>query len=212
MEKIKIIIADDHQIVLDGLHLVFKEAPHIEVVSQAQNGEEVLAYLREHKHNVDVAVLDIEMDQLNGIETTKKIREFYPHIKVLILTMYKTNGFITQMVHAGVSGYVLKERGHAELVKAVETVHSGEEYYDRDVAKILIDGIKNDGPVPIKLTRREIDVLKLIGEGMTTPQIAEKLFISENTVNTHRKHLLEKLGAKNKSDLIKYAIENGFVK
>lgn len=208
--KIRVLIADDHQIMLDGLNSVLKDVTHIEVVSSVNNGEEVMEFLRQNRDGVDVAVLDIEMPVMDGLEAAKKIKKHYSNIKILILTMYKDEAFITQLARIGVSGYILKLQGRSELVNAIDTIYSGEEYYDRRVANILLDSIKK--PQSIKLTNREIEVLRLIGRGYTTPQISKEFGIAESTVNTHRRNLIDKLGVSNSRGLVRYAVENGYLK
>ena len=210
MNKIRVLLADDHQIMLDGLNLVLQDKEHIQIVASVNDGEEVLEFLRENRDAVDIAVLDVEMPKMNGIEATKKIKEHYPNIRVLILTMHKNEGFITQLARSGASGYILKLQGRSELVEAIETIYAGEEYYDRKVAKILLEGVKNPQIGNVKLTNREIEILKLIAQGFTTPQISNKLHIAESTVNTHRRNLIEKLGVSNVNGLVRYAIENGY--
>lgn len=208
--KIRVLIADDHQIMLDGLVSVLKnDAPHIEVVYIANNGQEVIEFLRLHREGVDVAVLDIEMPQMDGVETAKKIRERYDQVKVLILTMYKDERFVTQLAKEGISGYVLKSHGRTELIHAIEKVHGGETYYDQKITEILLQDIQKSKSV--KLTNREGEVLTLIGEGLTTPQISKKLCIAKTTVDTYRKNLIEKLGVSNTKGLVRYAVEHKYV-
>lgn len=210
-KKIRVILADDHQIVLDGLSFVLRDVPDIEVVGMVNDGEKVLEILRLNRDGVDVAVLDISMPVLNGIETTHKIHRMYPQVKVLILTMYGSEGFISQMAQLGVAGYMLKESGGEELQKAIRAVSRGEKYYDKAVVNTLLESIsQNQGKAIPKLTKREIDVLRLIGQGLSTPEISGQLHIAPSTVDTHRRNLIDKLGVNNTKGLIKYAVENGY--
>ena len=209
---IKVLLADDHQIVLDGLSMLLEMEDDIELVAGVLDGDLVLSTLT--KNEIDVAILDIEMPIKGGIETAKIIREKYPNTKVLILTMYNREEFITQLIQIGVSGYILKNRGKEELVSAIRKVYNGGEYFGDAVTKVIITGIrekKNSFKHSIQLTRREEEVLKLIAQGLSTPQISEKLFIANSTVDTHRRNLIDKLDVPNSKALMKYAIENGLV-
>lgn len=211
MEKIRVLIADDHQIMLDGLSFVLKsDAAHIEVVKMANDGEEVMEFLRQNREGVDVAVLDIEMPNMDGVETSRKIRQHYPHIKILVLTMYKEKKLICELFKIGVSGYVLKSHGREELVHAVEEVYQGKTYYDQKVMPVLLQSMSG-GDRNVKLTNRETEVLVLIGKGYSSPQISEKLYIARTTVDTHRRNLIEKLDVSNTKGLVRYAVENKYL-
>ncbi|NOU17739.1 MAG: response regulator transcription factor [Bacteroidales bacterium] len=209
---INVIIADDHQIVLDGLKSLLEREKDICPVGEALNGFELLALL-ENKQ-VDVAVIDIDMPRMNGIETTKEIKKRYPEVRVLILSMYNDNEYIRQLIEIGASGYILKNKGKEELVNAIRKIAAGGDYLGDAIIKTLMDEMKkpkkslNDNKIP--LTKREIEVLKLIAQGCTTPQIADKLCIAHSTVETHRRNLIDKLGVANSKELIRYAIENGY--
>lgn len=211
-DKIKVIIADDHKIVLDGLKLLLDREENIETVGEAADGLEVLRILEVNQ--VDVAVLDIEMPKMDGIETAKALHETYPDVKVLILTMYNEEEFIKNLIQAGVSGYILKNRGKEELVEAVNHVALGGEYFGEAVKQKLVDSLKKpkkELSEVVHLTRRETEVIKLIAEGLSTPQIGEKLFIAPSTVDTHRRNLIDKTGVPNSKFLIRYAIERGYL-
>ena len=206
---ISIIIADDHQIVLDGLSLIIENDKSIEIVGKALNGNEVINLLKKLK--VDIVVLDIEMPEMNGIETTKIIKEIYPEVKILILTMYNEIGFIRRIVEAGAHGYILKNKGKEELITALKSINIGEDYFGEAVAKTMVSSMRTkDVSGDIKLTKKENEILKLIASGNTTPIIAEKLFIAHSTVETHRRNLIEKTGVNGTKGLIKFAIENGY--
>ena len=211
---IKVLLADDHQIVLDGLSLLLGADKDIEKVYEATDGDLVLKALK--VKDVDVVVLDIEMPIKDGIETTRSIRENFPHVKVLILTMYNTENFIKELVKAGASGYILKNRGKEELVDAIKKVADGGKYFGDAVTETLINGIKTPDKSQaldqVIFTKREKEVLNLIAEGLSTPQIAEKLFIAHSTVETHRRNLIDKTGVPNSKALIRYAYKNGLVK
>ena len=210
---IKVLLADDHQIVLDGLSLLLEMENDIQKVEGVLDGSMVLKVLEYAK--VDVAVIDVEMPNMDGIAATLAIKEKYPQVKVLILTMYNEENFITQLIQAGASGYILKNRGKEELVDAIRKVANGGEYFGEAVTKALVNSIKtpkkrNDNDL-VTFTKREEEVLKLIADGLSTPQIAEKLFIAHSTVETHRRNLIDKTGVANSKALIKYAYKNGFM-
>lgn len=206
--KIKIILADDHQVVLDGLSALIKAVDDIEMVGMAYNGHHALQMLE--KHEVDVAVLDIKMEVMNGLDASKEIRSKYPNVKVLILTMYNNDHFIKEIVKSGASGYILKNKSGNELVKAIRAVYSGEEYFTDSVRDALIRNLrkKKKGGYNPKLTTREKEVLRLIVDGDSSREIAEKLSIAGTTVETHRRNLIGKLGVKGTKGLIRYGLEN----
>lgn len=212
MKKVKVVIADDHQIVIDGLKSLLDKEDSIEVVGEALNGKDVLAIIE--KAEVDLVVLDIEMPLLSGIEVTKIIKEKYPTIKVLILSMYNTEKFVRSVIEIGADGYILKNKGKEELVLAIKYIADGEEYFGREVEKTFRTSQrkKDDELKNVKLTKREIEVLKLIATGKTTPKISEQLYIAHSTVETHRRNLIEKTGVDGGSKgLVRYAFENGYM-
>lgn len=211
MGKIKVVLADDHQIVIDGLKSLLKEEDKIQVVGEALNGEEVLRIIKEVA--VDVVVLDIEMPKLSGVEVTKTIKKDFPNIKILILSMYNNERFVQSLIELNVDGYILKNKGKEELVLAIKCIAEGEEYFGREVNKTYRASQKRKSKVEqkIRLTKREKEVLKYIAEGYTTPMISEALFIADSTVETHRRNLIEKTNVPNSKALIRYAIDNGLV-
>lgn len=209
---IKVLIADDHQIVLDGLVSLLVNEKSIKVVDTALNGIDALEIL---KNNViDIAILDIEMPQKTGIQVAEVIQTTYPETKTLILTMHNERSYIKRLIEIGASGYVLKNRGKEDLVEAIVDIYNGKSFYGREVTEQLIYGIKEEASKsslePVTLTKREKEVLSLIGDGLSTPQIAEKLFIAHSTVETHRRNLLDKTGVPTSKSLIKWAIKNGY--
>lgn len=209
---IKVILADDHQIVLDGLKLLLQEEPNIQLLGEANNGKEVLELLE--RQQVDIAILDVEMPIMDGIDAAIAIQQNYPETKVLILTMYNDQGFIRKLIEVGVNGYILKNKGKEELVEAINDIAQGKTYFGREVTDKLISGIqevvKKKPEQTIPLTNREVDVIKLIADGKSTPQIAEQLFIAHSTVETHRRNLIDKTGVPNSKTLIKWAIQHGY--
>ncbi|WP_075343140.1 response regulator transcription factor [Tenacibaculum agarivorans] len=209
--NINILIADDHQIVIDGLSSLIKNEKHINVVAEAKDGKQVLDILE--KVTIDIAILDIEMPKLDGVQTTLKIKELYPDIKIIILTMYNKAELIKNIISAGADGYILKNKGKEELVKAINIINDGEEYFGDEVTKTLITDLKQKEKQEqlIRLTRREKEVLKLIADGKTTPQISKILFIAPPTVETHRRNLIDKTGVPNSKGLVKFALLNNYI-
>ncbi len=209
----RVLIVDDHQIVIDGIRSLLKNIEGIHVIGEALNGKEAWAILTQKP--VDIIILDIEMPIMNGIELTHIVKQKYPDIKILILTMYDTPSFVQQAIEIEADGYILKNRGSEELEAALTALTNGEEYFGNEIHKTLRSAIrkkKQTDASKIQLTKREIDVLKLIAEGKTTPQIADILCIAHSTVETHRRNLIEKTQVKNASKgLIKFAIENQYV-
>lgn len=205
MSRIKILLADDHQIVIDGLRLVLSSREDFEVVGEAANGIEVLDFLSEK--SVDIVVLDINMPQMDGIKCAKKIKALHPKTKVIILTMYAQKSFVEEIIKIGIDGCLLKNNTGKELSDAIARVHSGKSYYDQIQHFNTDDSKTKEYP----LSEREIEIIRKLADGMTSSQISDALFISEHTVKTHRKNILKKLDLHNSSDLIKYAINQGIV-
>lgn len=206
---IRLLVADDHPMILDGLNTSLSREDSIEIVAQAQNGEEVLEKLS--KNDIDVILLDINMPGMNGFETLNKIVPEYPDVKIIILSMYDKPEFIHSLIENGASGYLLKNTDREEMIYAIQKVTNGNIYYSEDVKRILrkeeVAASHHEN-----LTKREKEILRLIAKEKTTSEIAEMLFISTHTVDTHRKNLLSKLGVKNAAGLVKYAIDYGITR
>lgn len=205
--KLKLLIADDHQIFLDGLHLIFSDYPHVEIIAQAKDGNEVLNYLKTLA--IDVAILDVNMPKPNGFELCKIIKDSYPNCKIMILSMYGDEQFMKEFIKMGVNAYVLKNAGKQELLEAINAVISGESY----ISKALRNNNENEDSFvkSLSLTNREKEIIVLLAREKSSIEIAETLFISVYTVNTHRKNILHKLGIKNTAGLVKFASENGLL-
>lgn len=207
---IRILIGDDHQMFIDGLKLLMSTFDNVKVVGEALNGEEVLKEL-ENKE-ADIVLLDINMPVMDGIVTTKKIHKRFPKVKVLMLTMYKRKEFIVQLVEAGVSGYVLKNTGAEELHDAIRVVYEGGEYFGEEITKEILQGMRRkEHSEEILFSKREKEILKLLADELTSQQIADKLFISFHTVESHRRNLLSKAGTKTTTGLIRFAAEHGML-
>lgn len=206
---INILIADDHEIVVEGLRSLLENEKNIAIIGEANNGEEVLPILQDN--TINVAVLDISMPKMDGLDLTKFIKSNHPDVKILILTMHNEIGFIRRIIEAGADGYILKNKGKEELVRAIHTLYEGNEYLGEEVTKTLFSSIRNSNVYgEIKFTKREKEVLKLIANGNTTKEIAEILPIAPTTIETYRRNLIEKTGVKNSKALVKFAIENGY--
>jgi DNA-binding NarL/FixJ family response regulator len=207
---INILITDDHQLVIDGLQLMLSSETDLQCVATATDGAQALEVLA--RQPIDVILLDINMPGTNGVEACKRIHQDHPEVKVLILSMLKEASLIKLLVRSGAHGYLLKNAGKDEVVRAIRAVHRGERYYSPEVAEIVMQSLAGESranttsPFP-SLSRREKQVLRLIVDEHTTGEIAEKLFISFGTVETHRRNLLIKLGARNTAGLVRVALE-----
>jgi DNA-binding NarL/FixJ family response regulator len=218
MSKIKVLLADDHKIIRIGLRGILEREEDMEVVGEAESGTEVVDMLQ--KTVTDVVLMDIDMGRSNGTETTRKVRAMFPDVRVLALTMHEEAEHIIYMLEAGASGYLLKNVGRDELLSAIRTVVQGNSYFSHTVSATLLKAITDLKSKPAStskqtsgspLSDREIEVLKLIAQEHSNGEIAEKLFISIRTVDTHRRNILEKLQVKNTAGLVKYAIEKALI-
>ena len=210
---IKLLIADDHQMFIDGVRSLLSDSSTYTIVAEATNGQEVLDALS--LQDIDLVLLDMNMPVMDGLSALKVIKEKFPKVKVIMLTMFDTRDYIQRLLKAGADGYILKNTGKAELTLGIETVMKGESFFSKEVTKLVMEGLQGkkstSGTIKVELTQRETEVLKLIVKEFTTQEIAEALFISTNTVETHRKNLINKLGVRNLAGLVKYALQNGLV-
>ncbi|MCG8331519.1 MAG: response regulator transcription factor [Chitinophagales bacterium] len=212
--KIKVLIADDHQLVVDGLKLMFEGIDHIEYVSSARNGQEALAQLSIHE--VDVLLLDVNMPVMDGIACCTEVFQQFPDVKILALSMMKEASLVKKMLKEGAAGFLLKNAGQEEVLEAIQKVYKGEKAFSAEILDILMEslsGIKKKSPNRIfpRISRREKQILNLIVWEKTTQEIADELFISFSTVETHRKNLLHKLDVRNTAGLVRVALENGLL-
>jgi len=212
MAKIKILIADDHTMFLQGIISLLEQEPNIEIVGKAVNGLEALQVIEQIP--VDLLILDISMPEMDGIELSKILKKKFSAIKILVVSTHSNVSIISRLIRIGVNGYLLKNAEKAELLKAINTIASGDNYFSEETEeKHLSNNLRIEKQVSTltELSSREKEILVLIAHEYNTAEIAEKTFISLNTVNTHRKNLLSKLNAKNTAGLVKYAVENGLV-
>ena len=198
----KLFIVDDHYMVIEGIHSLLQNERDIEWMGHATNAESCLAFLKSNEP--DVIFMDINLPDKSGMDLCKQVKQEHPSIFIIGLSTFNQQSFISKMMENGASGYVLKNATKEELLLAVQTVMRGRTFLSHEAA--LVADKQPDGAVPI-LTRREKDVLELIADGLTTQEIADKLFVSASTVETHRKNLLSKLEAKNVASMIKVAAQ-----
>ncbi|MBK8881879.1 MAG: response regulator transcription factor [Bacteroidales bacterium] len=210
---IKIIIADDNRLLSELLAGNLVDARDIEVVAVVENGRE--AVNKANEMNPDIILMDIDMPVLDGVEATTQLVRDLPGIRVIALTGHSKNQYIKKMLEAGASGYLNKNCGFEELVKAIHTVYSGNKYLSEEITDIVIkDYLEKDVVVhgsDSELSERETEILKLIVDGIPVSAIADRLFVSVKTVNTHRQNILEKLNLKSTADLVKYALIKGII-
>ncbi len=213
MAAIKVLLADDHKIFREGIISLLKERKDIEIVGEAETGKEVIAILQ--KNEVNVVLLDINMPEMNGIDTAAIILKQFPKSHILVFSSYDDERFILKMLQIGVCGYVLKTTSSKELINAIKTIANGDSYYCKEVAQKIKEQFtkkktqsNNSDNI---LTEREIEVLKLVAKGYTNVRIGDKLFISPRTVDTHRRNLMQKLKVHNAVELTQYAHKHKIV-
>ncbi|MFH2143175.1 MAG: response regulator transcription factor [Bacteroidota bacterium] len=212
MTKINIAVVDDHQIFRKGLITQLEEFNHVKVVGEANNGKE---YLTMHeKIHPDIIFMDIKMPELNGIDTTKAIKEIDSNVRIIALSMYDDEKYLQEMLDAGANGFLLKNINKDDLLKAIDNVMKGNHYFSDELVNILTSLFiskshgNNKEEIPVKLSAREIEVLQLICKGYTNYEIGDMLCISNRTIDGHRAKLIEKVGARNTVGLVTYAIKN----
>jgi len=214
LKKIRLLLAEDHTIVREGLRSLIDSSEDMEVVGEVGDGREALKKVEEIE--LDIVLMDIRMPGLNGIEATRQIKKHFPDVKVLILSMHPDDEYVLEALRAGASGYILKQAAHEELFTAIRAVYRNDVFLSPSVSRKVVDtyiqsnkSIIMESSVLDKLTQREREVLQLIAEGKSSKEISSLLFISPNTVETHKAHLKEKLGLRKTVDLIRYAYRKG---
>jgi len=217
MEKIRIILVDDHQLVRDGIKALLTGIPDIEIIGEAPDS--VVLFSELETMNPDLLIMDISLPGISGIEITRRICEEHPGIKVLILSMYNNEEFIFNSIKAGAKGYLPKNTSRNELLEAIYAIHSGDEFFSESISKIMLKSYvkmatdeekTGDRPNEV-LTIREIEILKLYVEGYINKEISDQLDISIRTVETHKNHIMRKLGLKSTVEMVKFAIRNKIV-
>ena len=215
MGDIKILIADDHTVVREGTRQILEQEPDLKVVSEAVDGEEAVKLAGTSKP--DVAIIDIAMPRMDGIEATRKIKELYPNITVLILTAYDDDQFVFSLLEAGAAGYLLKSVREHELIDAVRAVHAGESVLHPAIARKVLNRFVpsaektgKEGPAE-NLSKREIDVLRLATKGLSNQEIANRLYLSLRTVQAHLGHIFNKLGVSSRTEAVVRALKEGWV-
>ena len=207
LNKIKIIVVDDHPMVIEGMKAMLNQIRYVELCATASNAYEAMEKVKENQP--DLVITDINMPEISGVELTSKLKKEFPNLKIIGMSTFNERSYISQMIQNGADGFLVKSASKEEIETAISSVLDGKMYLSSDA------GISNSEQKQLKnqptLTRREKEILTLISEGFTNPQIAEKLFISLYTVETHRKNLLSKFNTNNTASLIKIAATNGLL-
>lgn len=212
MKEINVVVIDDHKMFLQGVSLLLDTIEDITIIGTATSGQEALIHL-ENKL-VDVVLLDINMPEMDGVTLSKIIKKKYPAVKILIVSTYSNVQIVSRLIRIGIDGYVLKNVGKEVLHNAITTIYNGGTYFTKEIAKKEQENktkLRKNQFYVTDLSKREKEILCLIAKEFTAAEISEHLFISINTVNTHRRNLLSKLNAKNTAGLVKYAVENGLM-
>ncbi len=217
MEKLKILLADDHSLVRAGIKTLLENIQEIEVIAEADNGRQAVNFVREF--HPDIVLMDIAMPEMNGLEALEQIKKEFPDVKVIILSMHANEEYVLQAKNKGAVGYLLKDSAPVELEEAIRAVSNGKTFLSPIISKGLIDDYhyrvnhikKKSGGVFENLTSRKREILQLIAEGNTTKQIAEKLNVSIKTIETHRAQLMETLGIRDIPGLVRYAVRMGII-
>jgi DNA-binding NarL/FixJ family response regulator len=215
MTALRILLADDHTVVRQGLRKVLEERPEWQVVAEAGDGREAVRLAEQLKP--DVAVMDVAMPLLNGIEATRQITRRVPETKVLVLSMYSDEAYVIQMLKAGATGYLLKDSAGGDLLEAVQDVSQGKAFFSPAVARLMSDDYaRQRGDTAVdryeSLSEREREIFQLVAEGRTNKEIARLLFISSSTVETHRARIMEKLDLHSAAEIVLYAVRRGAIR
>ena len=215
MDKIRLILVDDHEVVRTGLRMLLEHQPDMEIVGEASNGAEVLEMAAQA--DPDVIVMDITLPDISGIEATRRIKQAHPGIAIVALTIHEDEQYFFEMLQAGATGYVPKRAAPEDLINAIRAAYNDEIYLYPSLAKALVSDFVNRSHTEPEvnaleeLTPREAEVLELLAGGLSNDEIADQLVISPHTVARHRENLMRKLGLHSKSELVKYAIRKGII-
>ena len=216
MSRVRLLLADDHTMVRQGLRKLLEERVDWEVVAEASDGREAIKLAEQHRP--DVAILDVAMPLLNGIEATRQITKRVPSTRVLVLSMHADEVYVTQVLRAGATGYLLKDSADADLMEAVAAVAQGKSFFSPALARVMLDDyvrqLADKGIVDRfdSLSEREREIFQLIAEGKTNKEIAGLLGVSPSTIETHRGHILEKLDCHNAAEIVLYAVRRGVIR
>jgi len=209
MKNTTILIADDHDIIIDGIKSMISSSPNVEIIGEARNGKEAIE--KANTLNPDVILMDISMPEVTGIEATIIITKKFPQIKIIALTHHENDIYILQMFKAGASGYLLKNSRKAELLEAIKCVIDGKKYFSNKIADLIASEIYENTEEKVLLTSREREIIKLVANDLNNYQIAEGLGISLRTAETHRRNIMRKLKVNTVVALIRYAVKNDLV-
>jgi DNA-binding NarL/FixJ family response regulator len=213
MGKIKILLADDHQVVRQGMRALLNAQPDLEVIGEAADGHELVQMV--WKMHPEVVVSDIAMPNLNGIEATVQIHKRFPDVKVVILSMHSASPYVIRALRGGALGYLLKDDDIRDVIQAIRTVAQGARFLSAQVSELVIDALLSGKDATLdleeRITEREREILQMVAEGNTNTQIAEKLNISPRTVEKHRANLMSKLSLTSQADIVRFAIQQGIV-
>jgi len=213
--KIRVLVADDHAIIREGLRVMLGNQPDMEVVAVATNGREAIQLV--DKYEPDIAVIDISMPELNGVEAIQQMMPRHPHLQVVVLSIHETKPYVYRALKAGAKGYLVKETAGLEVVDAVRAVQRGERYLSQSISDLLTTGSfqKLESLIDVSpleaLSPREREILQLVAEGKTSQEIAERLSISPKTVDTYRSRLMHKIGVDDVPGLVRFAIQHGVI-
>jgi DNA-binding NarL/FixJ family response regulator len=213
MARLRILLADDHTVVRQGLRKVLEERPDWEVVAEAGDGREAVRQAEAAKP--DVAIIDVAMPLLNGIETTRQIARRVPTTRILVLSMYADEAYVTQILQAGATGYLLKDSADVDLIHAVAAVAEGKSFFSPAIARVMLDGYVRGDKLTDRyesLSEREREIFQLIAEAKTNKEIASLLNVSPSTVETHRAHIMEKLDLHSAAEIVLYAVRRGVIR
>jgi DNA-binding NarL/FixJ family response regulator len=215
-EKIKVLLTDDHKLIRDGIESMLLNTDDIEVIGSVSSGEESVNEVR--RNRPDVILMDVMMGGMTGIEATRWVKEFDPTVKVVLVTMEISKDYVSAGIKSGVDGYLPKDIDKETLLEAIRTVYKGGRFFNEAIMKLVFEDFYSherlkspDKKLPNDLTKREHEILGLVASGKSNKELAEALFISVKTVETHKTHILDKLGLKNTTELVKYAIKNNII-
>ena len=212
MKKIKVLIADDHAIVREGLRTLISNAPDMELAGEAENGLEIIQLTDQIQP--DIILMDLVMPKMDGLEAIRNIKQKHPQIPILVLTSFADEDKVFPAIKAGAMGYLLKDTAPSQLLKAIQDVHQGQSFLHPSIAFMVLREMNQPSPLPPTdnpLSAREMEVLKCLAKGLSNPEIAKELFISEWTVRTHIRNILDKLHLANRVQVALYAIREGYV-